>query len=72
MATRMTRAFAGQWWNAPTEERFRAYYMNMRLNYGMTAVEAIAYARRTFQQYPDFMRDPMGTLRNAINKEEGK
>ncbi|WP_418131433.1 hypothetical protein [Variovorax sp. 278MFTsu5.1] len=59
------------WWRAPADQRFRAYYRCMREVYGMTASEALAYARKVFAQYPAFMNDPVGTLRNSLATAQG-
>jgi len=58
----------GQWWNAPPDQIFRAYYRCLRECYGMTAIEAITYARESFAKYPDFFNSPMATLRAAVNQ----
>lgn len=34
------------WWNAPPERMFKAYYMTLRVHYGMPALEAYTYARK--------------------------
>lgn len=36
----------GQWWNAPDEQMFWAYYQTLRVHYGMYAWEALATARK--------------------------
>lgn len=60
----------GTWWRAPDDQKFRAYYLNLRTNYGMPAREAFAYARQVFREFPAFMNDPAGTLRRAITEGE--
>lgn len=64
--SRFTFTKYGQWWNAPDEERFHAYYMNLRTNYGMPALEAFTYAKQRFARHPAFMTDPAGSIRQAI------
>lgn len=59
------------WWRAPADQRFRAYYRCMREVYGMTASEALAYARKVFAHHPAFMNDPAGTLRAALEPTAG-
>jgi hypothetical protein len=54
------------WWHAPTERRFEAYYMNLRVHYGMEAAAAFARAKNAFTNSPAFMADPAGTIRAAI------
>lgn len=58
----------GTWWRAPDDQKFRAYYLNLRTNYHMPALEAISYARQVFRQFPAFMNDPAGSLRRAISE----
>lgn len=60
----------GQWWNAPPgQPQFLAYYLNLRTNYGMPAVEALDYARRNRKvlgiDHPGGM---MGSMREAVRK----
>lgn len=61
----------GQWWNAPPDEIFRAYYLCLRTHYEMPALEAYATARANFAKYPDFFNNPMECLRKAINHDRG-
>ncbi len=56
----------GLWWNAPSEGRFRQYYLTLRWHYEMPALEAFNYAKRAFEDYPGFMSDTIGTLRSAL------
>lgn len=37
----------GQWWNAPPAQAFQAYYMTLRVHYGMQAWEAFSYAKKS-------------------------
>lgn len=53
-----------QWWNAPN--KFEAYYMTLRVHYGMYAWEAFKMAKENFAKYPDMMNDLIGTLRREI------
>lgn len=57
------------WWNAPPDKKFEAYYMNLRVNYHMTAIEAYNMAKKNFGMFPQFFINPIGTIREAINKE---
>jgi hypothetical protein len=54
----------GQWWNA--EDKRTAYYLCMRVCYEMPARDALAATRKMYEMYPEFMADPIGTLRNAV------
>lgn len=53
-----------QWWNAT--DKFQAYYMTLRVHYGMPALEAYAMAKTNFAEQPGFFGDPIGTLRAAV------
>lgn len=53
----------GQWWRAPEDERFWAYYMCLRTIYQMPAAEALAYAKASHRE---FIQKPIETLRNAM------
>ena len=55
-----------QWWNA--DDKFRAYYLNLRINYEMPALEAFQMAKKNFAKYPEFFNAPMETLRQAIHR----
>lgn len=68
MMRRYTFTRYGQWWNAPDEERFHAYYMNLRTNYEMPALEAFQKAKQSFGNYPDFFVDPIASIRQAMSK----
>lgn len=35
----------GAWWNAPPAQMFQAYYMTLRVHYGMPASEAFERAK---------------------------
>lgn len=54
----------GQWWNE--DDKFTAYYLCLRNCYEMKASEAYKTARDNFARYPEFFRDPVNTLREAI------
>lgn len=57
----------GQWWNA--ENKREAYYMTLRVHYRMPALEAWNMLKRNFDKYPEFMNEPMATLRAAIHRD---
>lgn len=59
----------GQWWNEPAESRTTAYYMTLRVHYGMCALEAWDYIKRSRSQYPGFVDDPIGSIKTAIRRE---
>lgn len=56
----------GQWWNAAPGRIFAAYYKNLRKNYQLPASEAFITAKMAFVQYPQFMNDPINTLRQVL------
>lgn len=45
-AGRLWDVHAAPWWNAPAAQSRRAYYMTMRVHYGMSAAEALATTNR--------------------------
>jgi hypothetical protein len=56
----------GQWWNAPPDQIAHAYYRLLREVYEMPALDAWRTLHRLYEQYPEFMAQPMATLRAAI------
>ena len=56
-----------QWWNA--DNKREAYYMTLRVCYGMAARDALAMVRKNFGDYPVFFNSPIEALRDAISGE---
>jgi hypothetical protein len=57
-----------QWWSVPDEHRRRAYYLCLRVHYGMLADEALRHVREAWGKYPEFMSDPIGELKRAVDE----
>lgn len=68
----MTEKFTdyGRWWDSPTEDRFRAYYMLLRVIYQLPALEAFERAKKAFSDYPEFMANPCRTIKKAMRLHE--
>lgn len=56
----------GQWWNAPPNQIKHAYYRLLREVYQYPALDAWNQMKYALGAYPEFMRDPIGTLREAV------
>jgi hypothetical protein len=60
-----------QWWNAPAgPQQLRAYYMTLRVHYGMPAAEAWDYAKRNADALGITRGGFIENLRRAIDTRE--
>lgn len=66
------RGYPGQWWNAPPDQIAHAYYRLLREVYEYGAQDAFRRTKEMFAAYPDFMADPIGTLRAAVRGDRGE
>jgi len=60
----------GQWWNAPVDQIKHAYYRLLREVYGYPALEAWQTTNKNFERYPEFMHNPITTLRKAVRGDQ--
>jgi hypothetical protein len=56
-----------QWRNASPARRREAYYMTLRVHYGLPDAYAWERTELCFVQYPGFFGEPLGPVRPANN-----
>jgi hypothetical protein len=67
----MFNVHKAQWWNAASSQMFEAYYMTLRVHYGMTASDAFATAKANKEVLGIGMPGGfIGLMKQAINKEK--